>query len=100
MRACAESEILKKNPNTNRSGAPILPPSPDLFWFRVLICSRRVSLSVHAFTSSHGHTVGLQAGIKIAQSDATGRSSSLLPLHPSPYTHAYARARALSPLLV
>lgn len=27
---------------------------------------------IHAFASSHGHTVGLQAGIKIAQTDATG----------------------------
>ena len=31
-----------------------------------------VSVPIHALASSHGHTVGLQAGIKIAQTDATG----------------------------
>lgn len=79
----SESEILK-NTNTNSSGAQILPSGSDLSWLRVLICLKRVSMSVHAFASSHGHTVGRQAGIKIAQSDATG--AALLP-PPPPSQH-------------
>lgn len=76
----SKSEILK-NTNTNGSGAQILPFGSDLSWLRVLICSKRVSISVHEFASSHGHTVGRQAGIKIAQSDATGAALLSPPQH-------------------